>query len=101
MSALLVLWLLVLVQAHKEPTVLRMYLRFCCGPLFAAAVLEAQYSRVPLIILSADRPSYTLHVGAPQTVDQHKIFGTAVNYYEELAVPQRGSLLYISTPSGS
>ena len=29
-----------------------------------------------------------LHVGAPQTVDQQKIFGTAVNYYEELAVPQ-------------
>ena len=29
-----------------------------------------------------------LHTGAPQTVDQQKIFGTAVNYYEELSVPQ-------------
>ena len=55
---------------------------------YLPAVLEAQYSRVPLIILSADRPHTLLHVGAPQTVDQHKIFGTAVNYYEELAVPQ-------------
>ncbi|MDU5736862.1 MAG: 2-succinyl-5-enolpyruvyl-6-hydroxy-3-cyclohexene-1-carboxylic-acid synthase, partial [Veillonella sp.] len=35
-----------------------------------------------------DRPHTLLHVGAPQTVDQHKIFGTAVNYFEELAVPQ-------------
>lgn len=50
--------------------------------------MEAQYSGVPLIVLSADRPHTLLHVGAPQTVDQHKIFGTAVNYYEELAVPQ-------------
>ena len=53
------------------------------------AVLEAQYSGVPLIILSADRPHTLQHVGAPQTVDQQKLFGTAVNYYEELAVPQQ------------
>lgn len=74
-------------KAHKEPTVL-----VCTSGSAVAhylpAVLEAQYSRVPLIILSADRPHTLLHVGAPQTVDQHKIFGTAVNYYEELAVPQ-------------
>ena len=38
--------------------------------------------------MSADRPHTLLHVGAPQTVDQQKIFGTAVNYYEELVVPQ-------------
>ncbi|MDU2166214.1 MAG: 2-succinyl-5-enolpyruvyl-6-hydroxy-3-cyclohexene-1-carboxylic-acid synthase [Veillonella sp.] len=74
-------------KAHKEPTVL-----VCTSGSAVAhylpAVLEAQYSGVPLIILSADRPHTLLHVGAPQTVDQHKIFGTAVNYYEELAVPQ-------------
>jgi len=74
-------------KAHKEPTVL-----VCTSGSAVAhylpAVLEAQYSRVPLIILSADRPHTLLHVGAPQTVDQHKIFGTAVNYFEELAVPQ-------------
>ena len=74
-------------KAHKEPTVL-----VCTSGSAVAhylpAVLEAQYSGVPLIILSADRPHTLLHVGAPQTVDQHKIFGTAVNYFEELAVPQ-------------
>ena len=64
---------------------------------YLPAVLEAQYSRVPLIILSADRPHTLLHVGAPQTVDQHKIFGTAVNYYERISSTSRGSLLYIST----
>ena len=74
-------------KAHKEPTVL-----VCTSGSAVAhylpAVLEAQYSGVPLILLSADRPHTLLHVGAPQTVDQHKIFGTAVNYFEELAVPQ-------------
>lgn len=74
-------------KAHKEPTVL-----VCTSGSAVAhylpAVLEAQYTGVPLIVLSADRPHTLLHVGAPQTVDQHKIFGTAVNYFEELAVPQ-------------
>ena len=74
-------------KAHKEPTVL-----VCTSGSavahYLAAVLEAQYTGVPLIVLSADRPHTLLHVGAPQTVDQHKIFGTAVNYFEELAVPQ-------------
>ena len=74
-------------KAHKEPTVL-----VCTSGSAVAhylpAILEARYSGVPLIVLSADRPHTLLHVGAPQTVDQQKIFGTAVNYYEELAVPQ-------------
>ena len=74
-------------KAHKEPTVL-----VCTSGSAVAhylpAILEAQYSGVPLIVLSADRPHTLLHIGAPQTVDQQKIFGTAVNYYEELAVPQ-------------
>lgn len=74
-------------KAHKEPTVL-----VCTSGSAVAhylpAILEAQYSGIPLIVLSADRPHTLLHVGAPQTIDQHKIFGTAVNYFEELAVPQ-------------
>ena len=75
-------------KAYKEPTVL-----VCTSGSAVAhylpAILEAQYSGVPLIVLSADRPYTLLHTGAPQTVDQQKIFGTAVNYYEELAVPQK------------
>ena len=74
-------------KAHKEPTVL-----VCTSGSAVAhylpAILEDQYTGIPLVVLSADRPHTLLHVGAPQTVDQHKIFGTAVNYFEELAVPQ-------------
>ena len=75
-------------KAHRKPVIL-----VCTSGSAVAhympAVLESQYSGVPLIILSADRPHTLQHVGAPQTVDQQKLFGTAVNYYEELAVPQQ------------
>ena len=75
-------------KAHRKPVIL-----VCTSGSAVAhympAVLEAQYSGVPMIILSADRPYTLQHVGAPQTVDQQKLFGTAVNYYEELALPQQ------------
>ena len=54
---------------------------------YGPAVVEAKHSGVPMIILSADRPYTLQQVGAPQTIDQQKYFGTAVNYYEEVSVP--------------
>jgi len=54
---------------------------------YGPAVVEAKHSGVPMIILSADRPYSLQQVGAPQTIDQQKYFGAAVNYYEELSVP--------------
>ena len=54
---------------------------------YGPAVVEAKHSGVPMIILSADRPYTLQQVEAPQTIDQQKYFGTAVNYYEELSVP--------------
>lgn len=55
---------------------------------YLPAILEAQYSNVPLIVLTADRPHTLQSMGAPQTIEQQKLFGHAVNYYEELVVPQ-------------
>ena len=54
---------------------------------YGPAVVEAKHGGIPMIILSADRPYTLQNVGAPQTIDQQKYFGTAVNYYEELSVP--------------
>lgn len=42
------------------------------------AVLEANYARVPLIVLSANRPYELLGSGANQTVEQLGLFGTQV-----------------------
>lgn len=36
---------------------------------YLPAILEARHSRVPLIILSADRPPQAYNMGAPQTTD--------------------------------
>ena len=41
------------------------------------AVLEAHHARVPLLLLTADRPVELLPTGANQTVTQHGIFGPA------------------------
>jgi 2-succinyl-5-enolpyruvyl-6-hydroxy-3-cyclohexene-1-carboxylate synthase len=51
------------------------------------AVMEAHHGGVPLLACTADRPPELHHVGAPQTVDQSRLFGTAVRWACEPGVP--------------
>ncbi|MFC4404803.1 2-succinyl-5-enolpyruvyl-6-hydroxy-3-cyclohexene-1-carboxylic-acid synthase [Gracilibacillus xinjiangensis] len=51
------------------------------------AVIEAYYSRIPLIVLTADRPHELRDVGAPQAIDQIKLYGDYVKWFHEMAVP--------------
>src|SRR5262249_28092394 len=51
------------------------------------AVLEADESRVPLIVLTADRPPALRDIGAGQTIDQLKLYGPAVRWFHELGEP--------------
>jgi 2-succinyl-5-enolpyruvyl-6-hydroxy-3-cyclohexene-1-carboxylate synthase len=51
---------------------------------FAPAVIEAHHARVPLIVLTADRPPELRDVGAGQTIDQLKLYGDAVKWFVEL-----------------
>ena len=39
------------------------------------AAIEAHYSGVPLVLLTADRPARFRGTGAPQSIDQRAIFG--------------------------
>jgi 2-succinyl-5-enolpyruvyl-6-hydroxy-3-cyclohexene-1-carboxylate synthase len=48
------------------------------------AVAEAHEARVPLIVLSADRPPELREVGAGQTIDQLKIFGAFAKWFFEV-----------------
>ena len=52
-----------------------------------AAVLEADLARVPLIVVTADRPPELHAVGAPQTVEQVGLFGRAVRFAIDAGVP--------------
>src|SRR5437588_8021273 len=49
----------------------------------APAVIEAREARVPLIVLTADRPPELREVGAGQTIDQLKLYGDAVKWFGE------------------
>lgn len=53
----------------------------------APAVTEARYGRVPLIVLTADRPPELHGVGAPQTIDQVELYGRHAKWFAELPVP--------------
>ena len=50
----------------------------------APAVIEACEARVPLIVLTADRPAELREVGAGQTIDQVKLYGDAVRWFFEV-----------------
>lgn len=52
------------------------------------AIVEAHYSRVPLIVLTADRPHELRDVGAPQAIDQIKLYGNYVKWFHEMALPE-------------
>lgn len=48
------------------------------------AVIEAAEARVPLIVLTADRPPELRDVGAGQTIDQIKLYGDAAKWFVEV-----------------
>src|SRR3954449_10465729 len=60
---------------------------------YAPAVIEAHEARVPLLVLTADRPPELRELGAGQTIDQVKLYGSAAKWYLEVddhpATPER------------
>lgn len=51
------------------------------------AVAEANLSRVPLVVCTADRPPLLRDVGAAQTIAQAGMFGSNVRWAQDLPVP--------------
>jgi 2-succinyl-5-enolpyruvyl-6-hydroxy-3-cyclohexene-1-carboxylate synthase len=70
-------------QASGEPLAL-----LCTSGTAAAnyhpAICEADESGLPLVVLSADRPPELRGIGAGQTIDQIKLFGSSVRWFCEV-----------------
>lgn len=58
------------------------------------AVVEADTSRVPLLLLTADRPPELRGTAANQTIDQIKMFGSSVRWFCELGAPPEPQVQY-------
>ena len=51
------------------------------------AVVEAHEAKVPMLVCTADRPPELHGVGAPQTIDQQRLYGGAVRWFVDPGVP--------------
>ncbi len=55
---------------------------------YLPAVVEADMSLTPLVVLSADRPAELRGVGANQTIDQIRLYGDRVRFFGDVEAPR-------------
>ncbi len=67
------------------------------GAHWLPAVIEADHSRLPLVLLTADRPPELHHAGAPQTVAQGDLFGGHLRLRADPGAPAPGDLAWLRT----
>lgn len=76
-----------LAKASSEPVVLLCTSGTAASNYFPA-VTEAHYARIPLIVITADRPHELREVGAPQTIDQIRMYGNHVKFSVDLPLAE-------------
>ncbi len=59
---------------------------------YLPAVIEAALAGVPLLIVSADRPTELHGAGASQTIDQQRLFGGFARRFDDLGAPDGSAL---------
>jgi len=66
---------------------------------FLPAISEAHLTHIPLLVLTADRPHELRDCGAPQAIDQNRLYGTQVKWFVDTALPEatNEALRYIRT----
>ncbi len=75
-----------LAKALRRPAAVLTTSGTAAAELFPA-VVEASQSRMPLVLLTADRPPHLRGTGANQTIDQAELFGGYARAYLEPPVP--------------
>ncbi len=75
-----------LARVRREPVAL-LCTSGTAGANYLPATIEAHYSRIPLLLLTADRPPELRDCGAGQVIDQIKLFGPYVRFFCELPTP--------------
>ncbi|KDN59597.1 2-succinyl-5-enolpyruvyl-6-hydroxy-3-cyclohexene-1-carboxylic-acid synthase [Exiguobacterium sp. AB2] len=62
---------------------------------YFSAVAEAMIAQLPLVVLTTDRPHELRNVGAPQAIDQVRLYGEHVKASVDLPVPDDAALSYM------
>lgn len=76
-----------LARQHHRPVAL-LCTSGTAGANYFPAIIEAQESGVPLLVITADRPPEMRACRSGQTIDQQKLFGGHVNFQHEFPVPE-------------
>ena len=53
------------------------------------AIVEAKQSRVPLVVLTSDRPHELRDVGAPQAMNQNQMYASYTKWFHDAALPEQ------------
>jgi 2-succinyl-5-enolpyruvyl-6-hydroxy-3-cyclohexene-1-carboxylate synthase len=75
-----------LARAGREPVVL-LATSGTAAANFFPAIVEANLARVPLVVLTGDRPHELRDNGAAQTIDQLRLYGQHVKWFFDLPEP--------------
>ena len=69
---------------------------------FFPAIVEANLTHVPLLVITSDRPHELRENGAPQTIDQTRLYGSHVKWSVDVALPEatNAALRYVRTLAG-
>ena len=76
-----------LAKASRSPVVL-LATSGTAAANFFPAIVEAYYSRVPLVVITADRPHELRDRGAAQTIDQLHLYGRHAKWFFDLPEPE-------------
>lgn len=63
------------------------------------AVVESYYARVPLLVITADRPHELRDIGAAQTINQVDLYGKHVKWFQDMPLPESSidMLMFVRT----